>query len=75
MIEVIVTIFESSSWMLIAFLNFEAMFVHKATLTTSFLKVTDKRGRFENILFYVTFCCGKKYILMNCSKLLVKPNL
>jgi len=75
MIEVIATIFEPYSWMLIAFSNYEAMFIFKVTLTTSFLKITDKKGRFENIMFYITFYCVKKYILMNCTKLLFKQNL
>jgi len=44
MIEVITTIFEPSSWMLTVFSNFEAMFVYKVTLTTSFLKITIKKG-------------------------------
>jgi len=72
--KVIVTIFEPS-WMLIAFLNFEAMFVYRVTLTASFMKIADKKGRYENIMFYSTFYCEKKYILMNYTKLLFKQNL
>ena len=54
--------------MLIAFSNSKTMFVHKVTLTTS----TNKKGDEKNIMFYITFYCVKKYILMNCTKLLFK---
>jgi len=43
MIEVIAIIFESSSWMLIVFSNYEVMFVYKVTITTSFMEITDKK--------------------------------
>ena len=32
----------------------------------------DKKGRCENIMFYTTFYCVKKYMLMNWTKLLFK---
>ena len=50
-------------------------YVYKVTLTTPFLEITDKKGRFENIMFYITFYYAKKYKLMNCTKLLFKQNM
>ena len=71
MIKVIATIFESSSWMLNVFSNSEAMFVYKVTLTTSFMKITHKKGRCENIMIYITFYCVKNVYINELYKIII----